>query len=95
MKKNIIAQVFACITCLAVSCTEDPPPTLLYRDREIIDSLFKMQVDSLRPQFDSLCEARFDSAVQHKVDSMIKEREAEREQYLERVRQEINQPNGN
>jgi hypothetical protein len=76
-----------------LSCTEDPPPTLLYRDREIMDSLFKVQVDSLRPHLDSLCEARFDSAVQHKVDSMMEEREAERERYLERVRREVNPSN--
>lgn len=82
---------WAGLALLASACTADPPPTLLYKDREIIDSLFKIQVDSLRPRFDSLCNARFDSAVQFKVDSMMGERQAEIQKYLERVRREMNQ----
>ncbi|MCB0522637.1 MAG: hypothetical protein H6577_10970 [Lewinellaceae bacterium] len=89
------SALFACIAFLAAACTEDPPPTLLYKDREIIDSLFKIQVDSLRPRFDSLCNARFDSAVQYKVDSIMRERQAEIQKYLERIKREIDQATEN
>lgn len=56
------------------ACTEPPPPTLAYKDREVVDSLFRLTVDSLKPLYDSLCTARFDSAVQFKTDSMLKVR---------------------
>lgn len=73
------------------SCTEDPPPVLDYREREAVDSLFRKQVDSLRPILDSLCEARYDSALQHNVDSMMTLRRQEIQRYLERVWQETQQ----
>ncbi|MBI5914000.1 MAG: hypothetical protein HY842_01370 [Bacteroidetes bacterium] len=76
---------------LATSCTEEAPPTLSYQERELVDSLFRMQVDTLKPRYDSLCTARFDSAVQFKTDSMLKVRTAEIQKYLERLRQETNQ----
>lgn len=73
------------------ACTDPPPPTLSYKDRELVDSLYRHQVDSLKPIFDSLCTARFDSAVQFKTDSMLKVRTAEIQKALERLRQETNQ----
>ena len=75
---------------LSTSCTPDPPPTLNYKDRQMVDSLFRIQVDSLKPLFDSLCDMRFDSAVQHNVDSIIEERKSEKDKYLERLRKEMN-----
>ena len=72
------------------ACTPDPPPTLNYKDRQIVDSLFRLQVDSLKPLFDSLCDVRFDSAVQRAVDSIIDERQSEKDKYLERLRREMN-----
>jgi hypothetical protein len=76
---------------MMAACTDPPPPTLAYKDREIIDSLFRKQVDSLKPIFDSRCKARFDSAVQFKTDSMLKVRTAEIQEALNRLRQETNQ----
>jgi hypothetical protein len=73
------------------ACTEPPPPTLAYKDRELVDSLFRLSVDSLKPFYDSLCTARFDSAVQFKTDSMLKVRTNEVQQALQRLRQETNQ----
>lgn len=73
------------------ACTEPPPPTLAYKDRELVDSLFRLSVDSLKPLYDSLCTARFDSAVQFKTDSMLKVRTNEVQQALKRLRQETNQ----
>ena len=71
------------------SCTPDPPPTLNYKDRQIVDSLFRQQVDSLKPLLDSLCELRFDSAVQQTVDSIMSERQSEIDKYLERLKREM------
>jgi hypothetical protein len=71
------------------ACTPDPPPTLNYKDRQMVDSLFRVQVDSLKPLLDSICDVRFDSAVQHTVDSIIQERQSEKEKYLERLRREM------
>jgi hypothetical protein len=77
---------------LLPACTEPPPPTLAYKEREAVDSLFLLAADSLKPIYDSLCTARFDSAVQFKTDSMLKVRTAEIQKALERLRQETNQP---
>ncbi|HFA50128.1 MAG TPA: hypothetical protein ENJ95_14050 [Bacteroidetes bacterium] len=84
----VLCGISLCSIFLSSSCTPDPAPTLNYKDREVVDSLFKIQVDSLRPMLDSLHEIRFDSAVQYKVDSMLKERQSEIDKYLERLRKE-------
>ncbi|MCF8247922.1 MAG: hypothetical protein K9J37_22295 [Saprospiraceae bacterium] len=76
---------------LLAACTEPPAPTLVYRDRELVDSLYRHQVDSLKPIYDSLCTAHFDSAVQFKTDSMLKVRTTEIQKALERLRQETSQ----
>jgi hypothetical protein len=82
---------FALATAMMAACTEGPPPTLAYKDREVIDSLYRHQVDSLKPIFDSLCTAHFDSAVHFKTDSMLKVRTAEIQKALEQLRRETNQ----
>lgn len=73
---------------LGTACTEPPPPSLSFREREVVDSLFKRQVDRLHPVFDSLCKARMDSLVQRDVDSIMTERTSEIEEYLERIKGE-------
>ncbi len=73
------------------ACTPDPPPTLNYKDRQFVDSLFRKEVDSLKPILDSICNLRFDSAVQVAVDSILTERQEEKEKYLERVKKELGQ----
>jgi hypothetical protein len=83
--------LLAILTACLSACTEQPAPTLAFREREIVDSLYRHQVDSLKPIYDSLCAARFDSAVQFKTDSMLKVRTAEIQKALERLRQETNQ----
>lgn len=77
--------------CCWPGCTEDPPPALTYQDREVVDSLFRSRVDTLRPLFDSLCTASMDSMVQRRVDSIFNERTSEIEKYMERIRREENQ----
>lgn len=78
----------AALALMAFGCTEAPEPTLSYKERELVDSLFRLQVDSIRPKLDSLCTARHDSTVLFKVDSMLKVRLAEKQKYLDRLRQE-------
>lgn len=77
--------------CLSTGCTEDPPPALSYKDREVIDSLFRARVDTLRPLYDSLCVVRTDSMVKRNVDSIMQVRLGEIERYLERIKAEENQ----
>ncbi|HHM21861.1 MAG TPA: hypothetical protein ENJ20_07535 [Bacteroidetes bacterium] len=85
----IVGALTGCL--LSVSCTPDPPPTLRFKDRQIVDSLFRKNVDSLKPLLDSLCDLRFDSAVRYAVDSIIREREAEKEAYLKRLKKEMDE----
>ena len=84
---NFLTLIFLA-GCLWPGCTEDPPPALSYKDREVVDSLFRMRVDTLRPRYDSLCAARMDSMVQRNVDSIMEERLGEIEKYLERIKRE-------
>ena len=77
-----------CIFFIA-ACTPDPPPTLNYKDRQFVDSLFRKEVDSLKPILDSLCDLRFDSSVQAAVDSILTERQSEKDKYLERIKKEL------
>lgn len=90
--KNKIVSISAfsltCFLFLQTACTADPPPTLRYKDREIVDSLFRVRIDTLKPFLDSLCEVRHDSAVRYKVDSILEVRISEKEKYLERLRKE-------
>lgn len=92
MKKQVYSLCsLAFSVAMMAACTDPPPPTLAYKDREQVDSLFRLQVDSLKPIFDSICTVRFDSAVQFKTDSMLKVRTAEIQRALDRLRQETNQ----
>jgi hypothetical protein len=77
---------------MLAACTPEPAPTLSFNEREQVDSLFKLHVDSLRPVLDSLCNARLDSAVQFKTDSLMKMRMAEIEKYLQRIKQQTQPP---
>ena len=83
----ILFFIIHCALYTTIGCTPDPDPTLNYKDREIVDSLFRLRIGNLKPILDSLCDVRYDSAVQFNVDSMMKVRQAEIEKYLERIRQ--------
>ena len=80
---------FLLFTFYLIACTPDPPPTLNHKDRQLVDSLFRKEVDSLKPIIDSLCDMRYDSVVQHTVDSIMKERQSEIDKYLERLKKEM------
>lgn len=90
-KKAFRHSLWALPLAILAACSDPPPPTLAYKDREVVDSLFRLKVDKLKPVYDSLCTAHFDSAVQFKTDSMLKVRTAEIQQALERLRQETHQ----
>lgn len=81
-----IALAIFSFTATLMACTEPPPPTLNYKERLLVDSLYNSGVDSLRPILDSLCNLHFDSLVQTSVDSMMEERLAEIERYLRRIK---------
>ncbi|MCB0617244.1 MAG: hypothetical protein KDC43_24310 [Saprospiraceae bacterium] len=89
MKRNPInALLFGLLLTAATACTEDPPPTLDGTDRKIIDSLYQMEVNRIKPVLDSLCESRFDSLLQVAVDSILEVRNAEIEKQLNRIREQ-------
>ena len=91
MKHIIFLFLMLFSLSLFCRCTEDPEPTLNFRERELVDSLYRMKLDTLKPVLDSLCTAHFDSAVAFKSDSMMKVRTAEVQKYLERLRRETDQ----
>ncbi len=93
MKKHALKISLAtlCLAALWGACTEPPPPTLNYKERLQVDSLYNKGVDSLRPILDSLCELQFDSLVQASVDSMMHERMEEIERYLKRIKGDTTQ----
>ena len=74
------------ITTLAGSCTEEPPPYLAAKDRELIDTLYIRELRILRPQLDSLCTAIFEDGVERSVDSMLEVRRAEEARLRERIK---------
>ena len=88
MRKILTGPFLLLLAFLPLGCTEAPPPSLNYKDREVVDSLFRIRADTLRPIYDSLCNARLDSIVQRNADSILQERRNEIERYLERIKKE-------
>ncbi len=81
-----VSSCFFLLLLLSPGCTTPPDPILSFRDRELVDSLFRRQADTLAPRFDSLCKAQMDSLVQLAVDSILTERNQEIELYRQRLR---------
>ena len=50
--------------------------------RRSIDTLYRAQRDAIVLQLDSLCEARYDSVYPHLLDSVVTQREKERDAIL-------------
>lgn len=69
------------------ACTDPPPPSLNSKDREQIDSLYKLEVKALKEETDSLCATKHDSLLQVITDSIMSLRRAEIERQLQRIRQ--------
>ena len=88
MKISIPILLLAGFLFTLNACTDPPPPSLNAKDRELIDSLFRLEIKVLKPELDSLCDATFDQRVQVAVDSMLIVRRAEIERQLQRIRQQ-------
>ncbi len=58
-------------------CTDPPPPTLVHRDRMLIDSLFRDYVQRRKPELDSICKAQWEARVKRARDSIVEVRIAE------------------
>lgn len=73
---------------LLPACEEQPLPALTFRQRELADTLYLEKVSVLRPQWDSICESRFDSLLRVAVDSLIQVRKAEEARLRARIQEQ-------
>lgn len=90
MKNRLLTTLIAgSALLLVIACEERPLPSLTYRQRELADTVYLERIGVLRPQLDSLCDARFDSLVQVAVDSLIRVRRTEEARLRARVRQQL------
>lgn len=89
MKRSIklIVPGFAVFLMLQ-ACEEQPLPALTFRQRELADTLYLEKVSVLRPQWDSICDVRFDSLVAVAVDSLIQVRKAEEARLRARIQEQ-------
>lgn len=68
------------ILCFLLSCGgKDPEVNLRMTpaERSRVDTIYKTRIAILRPQWDSLCDARYPAVVAAARDSIVKERLAE------------------
>lgn len=63
-------------------------PSLTYRQRELVDTMYLDRVRVLRPQLDSMCEAEFEARVAKAVDSLLQVRRLEEARLRERIFQQ-------
>ncbi|MDX1940164.1 MAG: hypothetical protein SFU99_06400 [Saprospiraceae bacterium] len=80
--------VVAVIASSLAACQEQPLPELTFQQRELADTLYLEKISVLRPQWDSLCDMRFDSLVRVAVDSLIQVRKGEEAELRARIQQE-------
>lgn len=57
-------------------------------ERALMDSLYIKKIETLRPEWDSLCEARYETAVAQAVDSLITTRLEEEIRLRARINQQ-------
>lgn len=70
----------------AAACGEEAPLTMTWEERSLADSLFQVEVNSLRAEMDSLCNEHFDSMKNYYIDSLWTDRIQEIQKQLERIR---------
>ena len=81
-----LPKLILLLTSLALlSCGEEPPLTLSWEERTLVDSLYKAEVVHLRPVMDSICDTRYDSLVNFYKDSLWVDRIEEIKEQLERI----------
>ena len=61
-----------------VACSADPAPALTGSDYDMVDTLYLMQIDTLRPSLDSLCARQYEADVTRATDSLIRVRMVKR-----------------
>ncbi len=90
MKTWLVFGMFCILILATPACKEQPEqlPALTFRQRELADTLYLQKIAVLRPQWDSLCDARFDSSVRVAVDSLIRVRKEEEARLRARIQQQ-------
>ncbi len=80
----------ALFVCLLMSCEppEEAPIRLTSRERIQIDTLANLQIDSLRPVMDSICEAAKPAFLKRSVDSLVQMRRLEEAKLRARIQRE-------
>jgi hypothetical protein len=68
--------------CVACSGCAKQAPRIRSADRKIIDSLYKMEVEVLQVEMDSLCNLSFEERLAYTVDSIMTVRLVERKNRL-------------
>ncbi|MFZ2899934.1 MAG: hypothetical protein WA004_15010 [Saprospiraceae bacterium] len=70
----------------AAACGEEAPLTMTWEERSLADSLFQVEVNSLRAEMDSLCNVHFDSLKNYYSDSLWTDRIQDIQKQLERIK---------
>ncbi len=70
---------------------EEAPIRLTTSERIRIDTLVNLEIDTLRPVMDSICEVRFDEMVSRALDSIIEVRKREEALLRARIQREQEQ----
>lgn len=86
-KLRLFVGFISCLFCMA-SCggrTGEAKVRLSSNERALMDSMYIQQIEVLRPMWDSLCEARFETGISTAVDSLIRTRIAEEVQLRARI----------
>lgn len=87
LKFGLLSGFWAILFCASfVSCGEPTIPGLSMSERKMADSLYRNEMKVFRPKMDSICTALQDSLLPIYIDSMKKERIAEIERQLERIK---------
>ncbi len=71
--KELIKGLLLVVTGVALEACQDPPPLkLTAQQRANADTVYLRVIDTLRPELDSMCAARFEMEVDHLVDSLLR-----------------------
>lgn len=87
LKLGLVPSVWLVLFCACfVGCGDPTIPGLSMSERKLADSLYRDEMKVFRPKMDSICTALQDSLLPIYIDSMKKERIAEIERQLERIK---------
>lgn len=83
--KSIFTLLVMGLTLTACSDEGVKSFKLNHNERLLIDSLYKVQVDTLKKDYDSICIEMKDDLRQHLVDSIIRQRIQDEEKLRKRI----------